>query len=151
MNFEQTAAQLGLKADATDVQLSSAILTLKAELDAAKANIATHNQENADRQAAQVVSLIDDAITAKKINADQKPTYTKLANADYDSTKAILESMTAAVRLSDIPKPGGKADAATHEGKTFTQLRKEDPKFLLSLKKTNPDKYEELYNAYVAE
>lgn len=48
--------------------------------------------KNANDQA-KIVALVDEAATAKKITEADKPHYVKLATADFDSTKAILDGM----------------------------------------------------------
>lgn len=40
-----------------------------------------------------ITALVDGAVESKKITADQKESFVKLANADFDSTKALLDGM----------------------------------------------------------
>lgn len=47
------------------------------------------------------VDLVDQAIADKKITADQKATYLNLAEKDFDSTKAVLDTMQGVKELGD--------------------------------------------------
>lgn len=52
--------------------------------------------EDAEKAAEETkrIALVDGAIAAKKITADKKETYLKLAASNYDETKTILDGMT---------------------------------------------------------
>ena len=57
--------------------------------------------EDAEKAAdeAKRIALVDGAIAEKKITADKKETYLKLAASNYDETKAILDGMTGVKEL----------------------------------------------------
>lgn len=88
---------------------------------------------------AKIVTLVDDAFNAKKITEPEKAQYTKLANADFDTTKALLDGMkpyesieqklkgdntTNAIELAEIIKLSG--DEIFEQGK-FTRLKELSP------------------------
>ena len=59
--------------------------------------------EDAEKAAEETkrVELVDGAIAAKKITAAEKESFLKLATADFDSTKKILDGMTGVTELGD--------------------------------------------------
>lgn len=73
----------------TQLELKDTTITsLQAKIDAFEA------KEKEAKEAA-IVALVDDAVTAKKIVAADKPMYLSLAQSNFESTKALLDKMTA--------------------------------------------------------
>lgn len=64
--------------------------------------------EDAEKAAAEAkrVALVDGAIAAKKITASEKDAYLKLAAADFDSTKKILDGVAGVTELGAEDKGG---------------------------------------------
>ena len=73
--------------------LQGQITTLKTE----KTNLETELQgfRDAEKAAneAKITQLVDGAVASKKITAEQKPVYLKLAQSNFDETKTILDGM----------------------------------------------------------
>lgn len=152
MNYKKSLGLLGLTADASDEALAAKITALQAQADEnenLRAQVASYEAQEQERQAAAVTTLVDDAIAAKKITPDQRAAYIKLATADYESATSVLSAMSTVTRLSEIPG-ASKSSQTKVEGKTFAELRKENPQILMELKENDPEKYAELYAAYQA-
>jgi len=66
----------------------------------------TEMQTLADTQ--KIETLVSDAVTARKITADQKPHFVKLAAVDFESTKGLIESLAS--------NPSAKAHVETAKG-----------------------------------
>lgn len=101
MNREELIAFLGLDAEATDAQITAAQNKMK--VDAAKQRQAEQDAKTAETTAVteKANTLVDAAIVAKKIKADQKQAFLDLATANFDSTKTILDAMVARPKLTD--------------------------------------------------
>ena len=73
------------------------IVTLTSEKEAAEGKVTELGQKVKEMETLateqKVTALVEGAITAKKITADQKDNYVKLANSDFDTTKALLDGM----------------------------------------------------------
>lgn len=138
-------AMLGLSADASDEAVRAKMIELSkqnAEIVTLKAENKTLKDAVKSVKDAAVITLVDTAITDKKIEATQRDQYIKLATADLESVKSILDGMGAKadIKLSDIPKTkvpgtnGDGGDATKHNGKSFLDLQKTDSQALVALK-----------------
>lgn len=151
MDRVQLIAFLGLEADATDKQITAAQNKMK--LSAEK-----HTQAEAAKKTAEVSAsgkkaetLVDAAITAKKISADQKATYLELATANYDAAKLALDAMTGKPKLSDNLKEtpvGDDAIEASRKAWTLEDYIEKDEPAYLKMKAENPKQAEALEAAY---
>lgn len=141
MNLTEINAALGLSEAAQPAAAVAEIARLKAE--AAKvAALQTRvtELENAHTQAlkAQVEVMLSDAVKAGKITEAQRPHFAALAEANFDTTKAILDGMTTTVKLHQYAGgAGSQSGKVLHNGKSFAQLSKEDPQELARLKDEN--------------
>ena len=128
------AATLGLKlaAEASEEHVAEALkakfaavenenATLKAKLDELNGKLAAE-------QDAKIDSLIDGAVVSKKLAAEQKDYYKKLAKADFESTKAIIDSMVPHTSITEMLGAGGNGKNGEtknpFEGKGFKDLMK---------------------------
>lgn len=119
-------AALGLEptASADDANQAIAAMAAKAQqTDAVTMQLNQERQKSADLQAkldaieatkqdVAIAQLIDGAIAEKKIVATDKEKYTRLAKADFEGTKAIIDSMKA---FTGLHVEMEAADAATRE------------------------------------
>lgn len=135
-------AALGLAADATEDVIMSSIADLKTKAEAYESEKANAEQLKGVRADA----LVDRAIAAKKIVADQKAHYKKLAIADYDSVSTILEQMPGVQALSGMV---GGAGTNPRAGWTIADYLEKDPKALEALAKENPEAYAALEADYI--
>jgi len=147
---------LGLAADATEEQVIAGIKALKADkanLDAKKVELEqkiTELQAKVDEaKTATVISLVDNAVASGKITAAEKDTYVKLATADFESTKSILDAKKAHTTLTAKLDASGKEIVADPRAAwTFDDWSKKDSKGLLAMKREKPEEYKKLYDGF---
>ncbi|MEN5130713.1 ATP-dependent Clp protease proteolytic subunit [Elizabethkingia anophelis] len=128
MDRNRIIAAAGLAADATDEQIFSAIQANKT-----KAGVSDELKTKLEAaQKKKVEDLVSAAITDKKITADQKESYEKLATADYDSTEAVIKSLPKIEAVSkDINTPSTAPDGKIPEDRknwTYEDYLENDPK-----------------------
>ena len=93
-------AQLELPVTATDAEISEKLTAIK-NTATTGASLATKNTELQNENTAlktaavtkKITDLVDGAVDAKKLAAGQREVYIKLATADYDSTKTLIDAM----------------------------------------------------------
>jgi HK97 family phage prohead protease len=122
---------LGINEDATEEQLNSAVAMAMEENKRLKAELDKINSEK-------IEAMLDEAITAGKLKAEQKGQFAKLAAADLEAVKSVIAGLSAAVKPADVIKPGEQT-----EKKTFAELRK-NPAELAKLKAEQPEEYAKL-------
>lgn len=97
MELKDLTPLLKLDDKATMTDVIAAINKNNNELVQLRADKVTLTQEITDlkkaNDQAKIVTLVDDAFAAKKITEPERAHYTKLANADFDTTKAVLDGM----------------------------------------------------------
>lgn len=149
MERELMAVKLGLSKDATWDEINAAMDKLKGSDDSAKVK---ELQDELDKiKEGKVKTLIENAVKDKKITADQKEAYEKLADADYDSTVSVLEGLVPQAKpTSMIDEPGSEAktEAADSSKWDFYEYSKRDPKGLNKMRLEDKDKYEALQASY---
>lgn len=143
MERKQLISRLKLSADATDAEIEAALSTL--ETKASKTDALEANAK--EQKEAMASTLVDQAILNKKITADQKDIYLKLANTDFEGTKAIIDAMQGVVKVSaEIDTPG--ADALGREKWTMEDYQAKDPEALMEMMTKDPEKFKKLEAAY---
>lgn len=116
---------------------------LRNELQTEKTKNAGLEQKLKTMNEAKVKQLVDEAIAAKKIGADERDTYTKLATNDFETAEKILGKMKGVE-----PIVGQLKTAAVNEAEkdwTFDDYHKKGR--LENLMKENPQRYSELFEA----
>lgn len=107
MDKKLMAIKLGLSESATDQEISTKLAAVLAEANKVpglndevtrlKGEVTNlQNQVNTSNEAAQtakVEALVDGAVSAKKLAAGDREKYIKLAKADYDTTKELIDAM----------------------------------------------------------
>lgn len=149
LKMKKVISALGLPENATEDQVLEAvnnkaaagtpedkkrIADLEAEIKRIKDDVKEKNAEN----------LVNSAIDSKKITVEQKDHFKKLALADYDSTKAILDGMKGFNSISSQVEAGKKDDP--YAEKDFNWLHKNAPEYLQNMKKEQPERYKTLFN-----
>lgn len=142
-NRDEIIAKLKLAKDATDAQIAAAIDNLTVQAQKAEQD----EQTIAQREAAAITALLDAAIVAKKITADQKEHFEALAKKDYDATKAFIDSMPVAPKISGALDPSGDGQDPKANW-TLQDYLDNDPEALDELAAKNPKKFDELNRAY---
>lgn len=136
-NTELTAAictALGIEQGATAEAVKSAVQAKNDRIAELEAIVAA-------QQKAKVTELINRAVADKKIGADEKETYTALAEKDFDSVEKILSRMKGVTPLKAQLEQQGVA--SKYNGKTWDEL--DHAGMLAGLKAEAPEKYKELY------
>lgn len=116
---------------------------LRNELQTERTKNAGLEQKLKTMNEAKVKQLVDAAIAAKKIGADERDTYTKLATNDFETAEKILGKMKGVE-----PIVGQLKTAAVNEAEkdwTFDDYHKKGR--LENLMKENPQRYSELFEA----
>lgn len=143
MERKQLISRLKLSADATDAEIDAALTALEAK--ASKTD--TLEASAKANQEAQATALVDQAILDKKITADLKDNYLKLANADFEGTKTILNAMQGVTKISaEIEETG--ASATGREKWTLEDFQNNDPEALMEMMSKEPERFKKLEAAY---
>lgn len=135
--FNLTAATLlalCLDAEATELQVEKAVLK-KDE------RIAELEREIAEMKKARINELVENAIAEKKIGADDRETYTSLAEKDLEGVEKILSKMKGVPRISS--QLSEQSSSSKYAGKSWDELDKAN--LLSSLKAEDPEGYARLY------
>lgn len=150
MDLKLLAKTFGLPETATEQEILDAASKAKE----AEGNLATLEQKQKEAQSARAVKLFDDAVAQKRISADKKDKFMKLAEADFELFEDTIGSLPAPVSLTEVAK--GKIPVATtlsdeKKAWTFEEWRQKDPSGLLSLQANDWDKFAALFEAEYGE
>lgn len=135
-------SRLKLAADATDAQIEAALSALEEK--AGK----TEGLEASAKEtlAANVKALVDKGVADKKFTADLAPHYTKLATADYEGTKTIIDAIPGITKLSAELEEG--VTASGREKWTLEDYQTKDPDALMEMMTKDPENFKKLEAAY---
>ena len=142
-NKNQIIAKLKLSADATDEQIEAAVANAMEKADKVEAL----QRAQADAVKANAEAMVDKAILDKKITADVKDKYVKLAENDMDNTKAILEAMQSVGKISGQLDPSA-SDMQGREKWTMEDYQEKDPEALATMMVNAPEKFKKLETDY---
>lgn len=150
--LEILALSLGLRNDASlsDIQSKIADNQAKAaENDLLKAELKLIKDQAKQVALAESKSLLDAALSEQRINADQRAQFEKLFESNHDAAKVALASIPKPVSpLNFIAPQGGPNDGKfTYQGKSFSQLSKDDPALLEMLRSNDMATFSALYKA----
>ena len=119
---------------------------MKTAKEDANAKLSAAQKQLSDEQDAKIEAMLTEGVTNKKLSADQVPHFRSLAKSDFNSTKAIVESIVPHVSITAQLNAGGSKDGKDPlEGKTYKQLQKENPNALLAMKANEPERYKTLW------
>jgi ATP-dependent Clp protease, protease subunit len=144
MEKEELISILGLPADATDEQIKTALMQMKEKADKAETPPSgkTEEEKKAD-------SLVDKAIADKKITADQKANFVKMAIADYESASSFISNLKPVAKLSEeIDHNKDKAIPEARKTWSLDDYLDKDPDAYEKLKETNPVEAKRLEDEY---
>jgi len=149
MDRLKLVAKLKLPADATDAQIEAALDKKNSDSEAFEA----YKNEAKSAATVKAQALVAQAQLDKKITDKEAPHYEKLATADYDSTKAIIDSKVPIPQLSAQlnRQPKDVSDASAPEvkaGWTMQDYLDKDPEGLQALYETAPEVVAELEKGY---
>lgn len=141
MEMKTIALQLGLPETATDAEITAKL----GELKAAKEANAGLLKEKETLTLAQITSLVETAISDKRLGADKKEQFINLGKKiGADELKATLEAMSPQVKLSAVINTTGDSGA---KPAAYARLGEVPADKLLELRKDNPAEYKRLYKA----
>jgi ATP-dependent Clp protease protease subunit len=158
-------AGIDLPANATEADALAAIGKLKNqaagptpktdeeddEMTKLRKRLDTLEQGRVSEQATLIEGTVNSAIAAGKITASQKDTYTSILKADFTNGSKVLAEMTGRTPLSRrLPEqPKGQVDATRNDW-DFEKWSREDSAGLRAMKSADPDKYQNLLDAYTS-
>lgn len=135
-------SKLKLSADATDAQIEAALTALQTQAgktETLEASAKSTLEANAK-------ALVDKAVLDKKFTADLAPHYSKLATADFEGTKTIIDAMQGVTKISAELEEG--VTAAGRDKWTMEDYQAKDPEALMELMTKDPEKFKKLEAAY---
>lgn len=148
------ALALGLSESADQTKVLASLQELKekaAKADKLQSELTVLKGLEGERRKVEIKTLLDAAVTDNRITAAQRPNYEKLFDADFDSTKAIVEGLPKVAKLSDVPAAKSGSGVFTYNGKTYSQLMKDESALLAQLKENDKTTFEQLYKAEYGE
>jgi len=140
-NRNQIIAMLKLSADATDEQIEAAVAEAMRKADAAEAN----SQASEEQRKQMAETMVQGFIDAKQTTADLKEQWVKMALIDFSGTKAILEKLPKAVKVSDHLE---NEPVAGREKWTMEDYQEKDPEALKVMMTENPEQFKKLEAEY---
>lgn len=114
---------------------------LQNQLKAVKDENASLKNQIGELNNAKVKSLIDKAIADKKFGEDERDSYTRLANTDFELAEKMIGKMKGVERIVD--RLDSEHESEEEKDWTFDDYHKKGK--LENLKKTNKEKYNKLY------
>jgi len=114
---------------------------LQTQLKTVKAENASLKNQIGELNNAKVKSLIDKAIAEKKFGEDERDSYTRLANTDFELAEKMIGKMKGVERIVDHLDT--EHESEEEKDWTFDDYHKKGK--LENLKKTNKEKYNKLY------
>ena len=148
-DLPQFRAVCGLSETATEQDVLAAFTNQQNKLKSLQDDNKKLSEENnvflaqikeAEKQ--KVKDLIDNAIKENRITEEHRSTYTALAEANYDATKAALSAITP---YKSIMAQINVVDDEAAAYKTFRDYQEKAPHLLAEMKQNNPEKYTALY------
>jgi len=134
---------LNLSDNASDAEVAQAIELLQKKT-------ADVNNELLTLKASQQKSHIKGVLDSAGVTGEERTHYEKLMEIDFESTKKVLElrpKPAPALKLSSIPVSHEDSGEVKYKGKTFSELRKENPSLLQKLKDDNLSIFKLLYKS----
>jgi HK97 family phage prohead protease len=142
--FKLIALQLGLSETATEAQILAKVQelqALQATLTAREGEIATLKASAQESEKKAILKMVDDAIVAKKLTAEQKAHFLTIGEKmGIESLQVTLASMNGAVRPTTILSGSGGASA--NPDKKWAEYSSEE---LEILRESDRDSYVKLY------
>jgi hypothetical protein len=137
---------LGISEGADSAAISAAVVALSANYErekTARERLEAEAKAAREKASADMIAL---AMKEGRITADQRPTYERLAAADFEATKAALEAIPAKTSLSALVKGATGSTSIPAERKAWNlhAWMQNDMAGLRKLKAEDPDAYAEI-------
>ncbi|WP_149913501.1 hypothetical protein [Sphingobacterium cavernae] len=158
--IELTAAQAAVLLGVPEIKTAEAFQTKVAEIvqlaHTQKTQIETLTREKSELETeldeqktiqltAKIETLVQGAVDARKITADEKAEYITLAQANYESVEKLLNGKQGAPTIQSQINANASANVNLYANKTWSDLDKEN--LLIRLKSENLNLFKELYKA----
>lgn len=141
MEQKQIALLLGLPETADEAAIKAAIGELKASIE----EVATLKREKETLELARLTTMVETAISDKRITADKKDHFLELGKkVGAEVLKITLDAMSPQMKLSEVIGHHGRNPTQPAEYKKLGDVPEEK---LLQLRKDDPEKYKQLYKA----
>lgn len=148
------AVQLGLKENASLADIRKTVVQLQkaeAENDQLKAKLADFETAQKAAQKARAKELLDAALADNRIAEAERPEMEELFDANFEAADRLLAKRQAAPagKLADFVEPAkdGEGGPVKHNGKTFSELSKENPQALAKLRDANFQLFSRMYES----
>ena len=139
MEFKAIALKLGLPETAEEAAILSKIAELQKDAGAS----VTLRAENDKLKLAGIITLVDKAVSEKKITVENREHFINLGKTiGAEELTKTLSAISRQVKLSSIVRPGG---ASTQSG--YTKLSEVPAEELLTMRQNDKETYKRLYKA----
>lgn len=149
MDQSKVAAAIGMAGEADENKILAAVSKLSQDKKDLEAKVT--DMETAAKLASEKVAkdFVAAALKDKKITAAEQPHFEKMAIADLESVKAIIDQRKPYVAIGEKLSTDGNLDPwgrkpGETDGKFFMRLYKEDSKTLERMQAENPDLFNTL-------
>lgn len=148
----QTLVLLGINSTDNNVEVQAAIELMAKNLGKAQEDLVAEKQKAIDLEAklktfetTEATKLVDAAINAKKLGADQREAFLKLAQTDFASAENLIKGMVPRTDLAGgATTPSGLETATIKTVDDFQKLSLSDQ---LAFKQNSRAEYDKLFNA----
>lgn len=148
MNQKELAILLGLDENATAEQIKAKIEALKVLSAKAEVLTAQIDAQNKSVKAKEIETILDGAIKNKKFTAEVRDNYKKLLEADFESTKAVIEAMPSVEALSKQINTTGSTTVENRKDWTYQDYLDKDPEALNKMRTEDEPTFDALLNAH---
>ncbi len=152
MDLTNLINHLRLQAGADQAAIENAVknIVTKADADAQKikdleTKVEDYVKKEGEALVGKIKDMIDNAIKVKKITEKERPLYTNLAKADFDSTKSALDAIAAPQKIGTfIGNEGTDPIPEDRKNWSFQDWQKNDGKGLENLRKDHSESFQNL-------
>ncbi len=142
---DEAVLSAALKAVKQNATLTASVTGLTQERDALKAKVTEFEKSEKEKQQTEIKNILDKAVADKKMTNQVRKHYEGLFAKDFESTKAIVESLPSVQNVSKFITNQQNADERAKW--TFKDWQKNDPKGLQAMKVEDNERYKALFNA----
>ena len=142
---------LGLSESATLAAVSSAIVALHTTANKTADELATLKKEAEKAKEKAIQDMVDNAVNAGQLKADQKNDMITLARTDIEAARRLIASLSAKKSLAEqlnSANGSGASLSGNRSGWTFMDWLKQDSAGLRKMQAERPDEYKRLHDAY---
>lgn len=149
MELSVLAVSLGLPATATQAQVDAKLKDLQTKAAAHDGLVQAQADQEKAAKSAKIKALLDGAEKDKKITAEQRPQWEKMADANLEAATAAIDGLKSITAISDGLTPGASAQATAEQAKwTYAEYQENDPE---AFEKLPEEKQQALIDAYYKE